>query len=397
MSDRQRAAEAVTPDGVVLRHVRRNQYLTMVFVVVIPVAGLAAAFPGTLRALILISLVVLFCLLRALSAGWLLGARPSLSWRRIITWTLVLVSMASTVFAVAWTTIPWVWLLMPATAAAEVITLHRNRFGPYYALLVGMAAASCVYLVRAQEAGADSGQQALLAFFVVMFIGYWEATGPMLWHRTVSAERATLRLAITEERLRMSEDLHDLLGRALEVVAFKGELAARLVDRDPGRARAEMEEIQEVARGAVHDVRALVREHRDTHFPEEVRAAERLLRSASAHCVIEGDFEDVDEELSGVLASVVRESVTNMLRHATPKHCFLRWTRADDYLELLIRNDGVSRSDTSSTRPDKGNGIVGMRRRLAEHGGELTAGEHDGTFTLVARMPVPARVTKHRR
>ena len=396
MSDRHRADEAVTPDGVVLRHVRRNQYLTMVFVVVIPVVSLVAAFPGTLRALTLISLVVLFCLLRALSAGWLPGARPSMPWRRVITWTLVLVSMASTVFAAAWTTVPWVWLLMPGTATADVITLHRNRFGPYYALSVGMAAASCVYLVRAQEVGADSGQQALLAFFVVMFIGYWEATGPMLWHRTVSAERATLRLAVAEERLRLSEDLHDILGRALEVVAFKGELAARLVEQDPGRARAEMEEIQEVARSAVHDVRALVRNRRETHLPEEVRAAERLLRSASAHCVVEGDFDDVDEEFSGVFASVVRESVTNMLRHATPKHCLLRWTRADGHLELLVRNDGVSGLDTFSAGPDEGNGIAGMRRRIAEHGGELSAEEHDGTFTLVARLPVSARSSRRR-
>lgn len=396
MSDRHRADEAVTPDGVVLRHVRRNQYLTMVFVVVIPVVSLVAAFPGTLRALTLISLVVLFCLLRALSAGWLPGARPSMPWRRVITWTLVLVSMASTVFAAAWTTVPWVWLLMPGTATADVITLHRNRFGPYYALSVGMAAASCVYLVRAQEVGADSGQQALLAFFVVMFIGYWEATGPMLWHRTVSAERATLRLAVAEERLRLSEDLHDILGRALEVVAFKGELAARLVEQDPGRARAEMEEIQEVARSAVHDVRALVRNRRETHLPEEVRAAERLLRSASAHCVVEGDFDDVDEEFSGVFASVVRESVTNMLRHATPKHCLLRWTRADGHLELLVRNDGVSGLDTFSAGPDEGNGIAGMRRRIAEHGGELSAEEHDGTFTLVARLPVSTRSSRRR-
>lgn len=386
MSDRQRPDEAITPDGVVLRHVRRNHYLTMVFVVVVPVVSLVAGFPGTFRALFLVALVGVFFLLRTLTSD-VLPWRPSPRGRTVITWMLVLVSMAATWFAMEWVAVPWMWLLLPGTATADVITAHRNRLGPYYALSVGMAAATCVYLVKTQEADADSGQQALLAFFVVMFIGYWEATGPMLWQRTVSAERTTLRLAVAEERLRLSEDLHDILGRALEVVAFKGELAARLVEAKPERARAEMEEIQSVARGAVHDVRALVRNRRATHLPEEVRAAERLLRSASVRCEIEGDFDDVDEELSGVFGSVVRESVTNMLRHATPTTCLIRWTREGDHLELTVRNDGVPRASTAAD-PDGGNGIGGMRRRVAERGGGLSAEEHDGTFTLVARVPV---------
>ena len=308
----------------------------------------------------------------------------------------MLVSLVATWFATEWVVVPWMWLLLPGTATADVVTLHRNRLGPYYALSVGLAAATCVYLVKAQESGADGGQQALLAFFVVMFIGYWEATGPMLWQRTVSAERTTLRLAVAEERLRLSEDLHDILGRALEVVAFKGELAARLVEVEPERARAEMEEIQSVARGAVHDVRELVRNRRATHLPEEVRAAERLLRSASVRCEIEGDFDDVDERLSGVFGSVVRESVTNMLRHATPTTCLVRWSCEGGHLELTVHNDGVPSAGTSS-EPAEGSGIVGMRRRVAEHGGELTTEEHGDTFTLVARVPVAVTARPARR
>ncbi|MGW9555959.1 sensor histidine kinase [Nocardiopsis sp. NPDC055551] len=383
MSDRRRLDEAITPDGVVLRHVRRSHYLTMMFVVVVPVVTLIAVFPGLLRALFLVALVGLFFLVRILTFD-VLPWRPSPPYRAVITWTLVLVSLVATWFATEWVAVPWMWLLLPGTAIADVITLYRNRLGPYYALSVGLAAATCVYLVKAQGAGAGSGQQALLSFFVVMFIGYWEATGPMLWQRTVSAERATLRLAVAEERLRLSEDLHDILGRALEVVAFKGELAARLVEAKPERARTEMEEIQSVARGAVHDVRELVRNRRATHLPEEVRAAERLLRSASVRCEIEGDFDDVDERSSAVFGSVIRESVTNMLRHATPTTCLIRWSREGDHLELTVRNDGVPPANTSS-EADEGSGIVGMRRRVAEHGGELIVEEHDGTFTLVAR------------
>ena len=98
MSDRRRSDEAITPDDVVLRHVRRNHYLTMMFVVVVPGVTLIAVFPGALRALFLVSLVGLFFLLRTLTFD-ALPWRPSPPYRSVITWTLVLVSLVATWFA----------------------------------------------------------------------------------------------------------------------------------------------------------------------------------------------------------------------------------------------------------------------------------------------------------
>jgi two-component system sensor histidine kinase DesK len=91
----------------------------------------------------------------------------------------------------------------------------------------------------------------------------------------VRAERA--ELAVGRERLRVSRDVHDLLGQSLSAVSLKGDLALRLLPTDTAAARAEIESLTDVARGALRDVRAVAQDEHVVSLPAEVDAATALL------------------------------------------------------------------------------------------------------------------------
>lgn len=202
------------------------------------------------------------------------------------------------------------------------------------------------------------------------------------------AHRA-LETAEARERSRIADDLHDVLGHALEVVAFKAELADRLVDIDAERARGEMMQIQRVARSAMNDVRSLARCRRLTDLKFELIGAVSLFNSAGVEVRVTGDVASVSEMAKDPLARVLREAVTNVLRHANPTRCGITVRQTAVDASVAIVNDGVRRSATAPA--SGGSGLAGLARLLAEHGGRLSAG-HDGfgVFKLSASVATPS-------
>ncbi|MEJ3655719.1 histidine kinase [Actinomycetes bacterium KLBMP 9759] len=198
--------------------------------------------------------------------------------------------------------------------------------------------------------------------------------------RRVAADLATAR-----ERLRLADDLHDMLGHALEVVAFKSELASRLLDADPPRAAAEMEEVQRVARESLSDVRALVRDTRSIDLVTELAGARAVLDSAGIRLVVHGEPESLGATVRNVFGRVLREAMTNVLRHAQPSNCTIEIDVREGTARLRVVNDGV----LPAHEPDSGTGLVALGRYLDEHAGSLESGlAADGTFHLDARLPV---------
>ena len=232
---------------------------------------------------------------------------------------------------------------------------------------------------------------ATLAAFYVLFM--WCVDVERLWwlkavtdldeSRRVAAELATAR-----ERLRLSDDLHDILGHALEVVAFKSELASRLIDVDTDRSKAELDDVQRVARQSLSEVRALVRETRTTDLATELAGARAVLDSAGVRLVVPGAASTVVGPARGVLGRVLREAMTNVLRHAQPRRCTIEIEVVDGAAHLRVVNDGVA---SPAAAEDAGTGLVALGRYLDEHAGRLDAGPGpDGTFRLDASLPVPA-------
>jgi two-component system, NarL family, sensor histidine kinase DesK len=193
------------------------------------------------------------------------------------------------------------------------------------------------------------------------------------------------RLATIAERERIARDLHDVLGHTLSLVALKSELARKLLDRDPEAARAEIQEVERVARAALTEVRSAVSGMRNTAFAAELVAATALLEAQGVH--VEAQVQDVKlpHDRETALALSLREAATNVSRHAAATGVKISLRQEEGRVTLEITDDG------RGGRIVPGNGLNGMRERLSNVGGTLNLepnGKH-GTRLLVS-LPVAA-------
>lgn len=193
------------------------------------------------------------------------------------------------------------------------------------------------------------------------------------------------RLAVAEERLRFSRDLHDALGQALSAMAVKSEVAAALAQAGDPRAVDEMMAVRSLAHEAHREVRKVVAGHRDADLATELEGAQSLLRSAGIRARVSGDPDAVPPLLASVFAWVVREAVTNVVRHSRARTCTITVTTSDAGVGLTIVNDGATASPSGINQPS-GTGLTGLRERLAAVGGTLATEVDTETFTLDAHV-----------
>ena len=204
------------------------------------------------------------------------------------------------------------------------------------------------------------------------------------------AARAELaRMAVARERQRFSRDLHDLLGYSLSSITLKSELAYRLVEGQTERARQELESILEISRQALCDLRTVASSYRDLCFTEEVSSVESMLLATGVDVSVEVAMPELPPAVDTVFATVLREGVTNMLRHSKVEHCCITGRAADGAVRLELVNDGVGAQDEEAPDPAGSSGLGSLAQRLAAIGGGLTAGPGaDGTFRVVAQAPL---------
>ncbi|MEE6282267.1 sensor histidine kinase [Georgenia sunbinii] len=201
------------------------------------------------------------------------------------------------------------------------------------------------------------------------------------------------RLAVAEERLRFSRDLHDVVGRTLSAVTLKSELAAELSRRGKAEDAAEqMLEVRELASGSLREVRAVVAGYRQADLATELAGARSMLRSAGVATRVIGDEGALPAPVQAALAWVIREGVTNVVRHADATRCTIDLAVGSDaagatVARLRLTNDGAP----TQQHPTGGSGLVGLAERLAPLGGTITTTQRHGTFTLEASVPVTAR------
>ncbi|MER6094136.1 sensor histidine kinase [Streptomyces bluensis] len=210
----------------------------------------------------------------------------------------------------------------------------------------------------------------------------------------VQAAQAELaRLAVSQERLRFARDLHDLLGYSLSAVTLKSELACRLVPATPERALEELKSILEISRQALADVRTVARGYRDMSLATEAVSAQSVLEAAGIQVTTDFRGAPTEGEVNTIMATVLREAITNLLRHSKAEHCRLEsWTTALGELVLTIANDGVQplpqSADGTLAIPD-GSGLGNLQFRLTSIGGSLSTGvDEAGWFVLRAVAPV---------
>jgi two-component system sensor histidine kinase DesK len=203
--------------------------------------------------------------------------------------------------------------------------------------------------------------------------------------RELEAARAQVAdLAASEERLRISRDLHDLLGHNLSVIALKSQLANRLLGRDPAAAEGEVRDIESVARTSLQEARAAVQGLRSASLASELDRSREALRAAGIEAQVR-TTKPLPAKAEALLGFAVREGVTNVIRHSGARRCLIAVRHVGDVAQLEVRDDG--RGVTS--KGGGGSGLRGLAERLAEAGGTLDAGPaEDGGFRLVARVPI---------
>jgi two-component system sensor histidine kinase DesK len=316
--------------------------------------------------------------------------RPAPLWFAI---TACAVGLSLVAVAMTTGTSGFMWGLVAGVLLGDVVGGLRARW-----IAVWVLSATAVVFAVGWAVGTTQGYPVdwLAAFFAAIAAFYvatmWSVDVERLWWLKAvtdmdDARRAAGELATARERLRLADDLHDILGHALEVVAFKSELAARLLPVDADRARGELEDVQQVARRSLDEVRALVRETRRTDLVDELAGARAVLDSAGVALVVRGDPTTLGPTARNVLGRVLREAMTNVLRHAQPSHCTIEIEVSGGDARLRVVNDGALPAGD-----DSGTGLVALSRYLADHAGRLDAGPApDGTFRLDAVLPGAGR------
>ncbi|MFJ6140014.1 sensor histidine kinase [Kitasatospora sp. NPDC092286] len=204
-----------------------------------------------------------------------------------------------------------------------------------------------------------------------------------------AAREAQARLAVAEERLRFSRDLHDVMGRNLTTIALKSELAVQLARRGRPEAADQMTEVQRIAQESQREVRDVVRGYRTADLHAEAIGARSVLRAADVACEIDlgAEADRLPLPVQSVLGWVIREATTNVLRHSEADHCTIRLRREDGRAVLELENDGVPAVPLPSQ--GSGTGLRGLRERLAAHDGELAVpATGPGRFRMIATVPI---------
>ncbi|GCB49868.1 sensor histidine kinase [Streptomyces sp. NL15-2K] len=224
--------------------------------------------------------------------------------------------------------------------------------------------------------------------------------------RELRAAREELaRRAVEEERLRFSRDLHDLLGHTMSVIVVKAEAARRLADRDLTAALDQITDIESVGRQALTEIREAVTGYREGSLTTELDRARSALSAAGVELVLSRSGTPLPAQTESLLGWVVREAVTNVVRHSGASRCEITVANAAERARLMVTDDGTGGVSADATgggagagrregfgigsRTGPGTGLTGLTERLAAAGGSLTAGPGArGGFVVTAELPV---------
>jgi len=192
------------------------------------------------------------------------------------------------------------------------------------------------------------------------------------------AQEEVGRLAKLAERERIARDLHDLLGHTLSVVVLKSELAQKLLERDPSRARQEIAEVERVARQGLADVRQAITGYRSSGLAAEIDHVRETLTAAGIETTIDARAVTLAPAQETALSLALREAATNVIRHAAATKCHIKFYAQDGSALMEVHDDG-----RGGDAPF-GNGLSGMRERIQSLGGALQRDTGGGTRLMIS-------------
>ncbi|WP_428964770.1 sensor histidine kinase [Micromonospora fluostatini] len=238
-------------------------------------------------------------------------------------------------------------------------------------------------LVQRDDIGDVLGLYVLLPTVLTVVVAALTVAGERFFDLIRELEQTREReaeLAVVRERVRFASDLHDIQGHTLHVVKLKIALAQRLLDRDTARAQKELRETYALVSDTIAQTKELAYAQRRLNLTAEVENAKNLFEAAGIRVRVTREAE-ADARSSELLGQVLRETTTNILRHAQATQVQITLTGAG----ITIVNDGV----TVGTLPEL-RGLAALRQRVTGDGGVLTVEQSDERFLTAAAFP-PAR------
>jgi two-component system, NarL family, sensor histidine kinase DesK len=294
-------------------------------------------------------------------------------------------------FAIFWTRPPLSYVLLTAMAGmgiglanfnqgSSVFIIFCSSFIPWIAGTTRRALAmlGLLILVLAIDAAFFHAPVGFWATSMVVALG---VAGSNIHFAEKNRADAKLRMAHEEiehlakvaERERIARDLHDVLGHTLSLIIVKSTLAGKLIDRHPEKAKDEIADIEKASRDAMAEIRSTLRGYSSYKISDEIQRAKLTLASAG----ISTESDTVDLSMSpaqeSVVALIMREAVTNVVRHSHAKNCRLRLASENGACVLSVEDDGRGGSQV------EGNGLRGMRERIEALGGRLVRDTASGT------------------
>ncbi|SJN28274.1 Sensor histidine kinase [Microbacterium esteraromaticum] len=217
------------------------------------------------------------------------------------------------------------------------------------------------------------GSENLSVLAIVIMLGVVNTVSTWLIIRSAEAERLGLELATSEGRETVARDVHDLIGHSLTVVQLKAQLARRLIDSDPQRAKAELADIESLTAEAIAGVRVTVSGARATTLIEQLASCRDALHAGDVALRVDGEPSALSPVQALTASWILREATTNVLRHAEASA--VEVTIAPGLLAVEDNGRGPGDGD--------GNGVRGMRERAAAAGAALEFGARAGAGTRV--------------
>jgi two-component system sensor histidine kinase DesK len=252
-------------------------------------------------------------------------------------WLLpVLVGLGAALFAVG----GMAWLTPLAVASAAV-----GRISPDgRATVLGLVCCTGIAVTISVATGLGYSNTIVACAVVALgnLLAHSAERRNVLMYRLKETRAELARAAVAEERLRISRDLHDLLGHSLSLIALKAELAGRVIGTDPERAAREVAELETVARRSLTEVRQAVTSYRQPSLAAELVSSRRMLASAGIECQLRvPDAYSLPPAVDALLAWTVREGVTNIVRHSAARHAAITIELTNTEATARLSDDGM--------------------------------------------------------
>ncbi|PEI80054.1 sensor histidine kinase [Bacillus wiedmannii] len=195
-----------------------------------------------------------------------------------------------------------------------------------------------------------------------------------------------------EERQRIARDLHDTLGHTLSLITLKSQLVEKLIVKNPERASAEAKEITQTSRTALKQLRELISDMRMITVEEELEQIKAILQAATIELEIkqETSASSLSPIEQNILGLCLREAVTNVVKHSKATRCTVSVLESQGELILTVEDNGIGLADQNHD----GNGIRGMKERIALIDGFVELGTINPGTLLTVKVPVVIRTGK---